>query len=193
MKAALVMSQDYFDRLDLSALVVSEFGDRIARDDVLCDVVTKERFVVGERGFTPRVSEQTADRLTWSRESSISVKGKCGNAVGRIWASPDHASCWHRLSLSVTARQGKWPIAVPLTGSVRNGISDVPALASCDEDGSVEAVTSLVCNVGDPLVFYHESKAGIVEARLMVKSILDLAQSGALVSWSNEDAATELV
>lgn len=56
-----------------SALIVSEFGERIARDDALCDVVTRERFVVGERGFTPRVSEQTADRLAGSSPPPFAI------------------------------------------------------------------------------------------------------------------------
>jgi hypothetical protein len=193
MKAVLLMNEEYFRKLNVSATICAEFGEPLEKGDVLYDIVSHHKYEISGRGFRPKRSPATADRLHWSRETSLSIVGRCDSALGRILVDESGLSHrWAHFVCHIEHKSGLLPVDVPIIGKCRATNDWSPGLmilrdstveVVCPQNGETEAALAFSC---------FDVSGHPVEVRLNISETRPITSSGNELSWSDADSECSL-
>lgn len=195
MKLAFVCNLQYMRRMDMSVATVLELGEPLESDDVLYDVVTGQRYEVASRGFSPKRSSHTVDRLHWSREASAAFRGNCQASNGRLLFAGDVAGlrCL-MLTGEIASKNSQIPIDVPLVGVARLVDYDSPAilLVSDAMRGQLAILVKREDQMNSKKVDFlcTSSSKEIVKVAFSINAAEIAPETGQLLVWDEVDSPT---
>lgn len=190
MKAILVMNQDYFRKLGISATICAELGEPVGNGEVLLDAVTGERYEVSERGFPPARSAATMDRRHWLREASLSFRGKCDGITGRLLVDESLSTgSWAKLTGTIVSKSGKLPVGIPIVGAILSDDSQTIGLMKLTESG-VEVYASAAKQLENASLDFvcRDPIGGPIHVTLRISGVNPLPASGPELEWDDADA-----
>lgn len=188
------MNREYFRKLNLSATICAEFDEPLEKGDILFDIVSHRRYEISERGFRPRRSQATADRLHWSREASFSIAGKCDEALGRVLVEESELkNPWSHLVCKIERKSGRLPCDVPIIGEFGVPEASQPAVMVITNT-SVHIIGQHHYPIDTPCVFCCTDLAGTrILVSLTAVATIPFASSNRELDWSDDDTACSLV
>lgn len=193
MKLAFITNPQFMRRMNVSAATVLELDESLAAGDRLYDVVTGHECEVANRGFPPKRSAETADRLHWSREASVAFRGNCESCEGRLLFAGDVTGLQCLVMTGrIASKSGRIPLAVPVVGIARlTAYDSVAILLACDTVAA--RMLLLTKRDGGPppttVEFVCTSPTNeIIHVHVVGESTAEAPEAGRLLVWEETDA-----